>query len=121
MSAPWLHLIFLFPLSLLSLLSVSGSGGCELDQASLEYWAQVEQIYNQEDKYPDSLLSAAQQMTSQTYATFLDYCACKHDIFTRKETICKYVFHTSDSQQRTNNTESVRNIQLSNYQVNFTK
>ena len=118
MSAPWLHLIFLFPISVLS---VSVSGGCELDQASLEYWAQVEQIYNQEDKYPDSLLSAAQQMTSQTYETFLDYCACRHDIFTRKETICKYVFHTSSSQQRTNNAESSVNIQLPNYEVNFAR
>ena len=109
MSAPGLHLIVL-----LSLLSVGG--GCELEQASLEYWAQVEEIYNQ-DTLPHTLLSAAQQMNSQTYETFFDYCACKHDIFITKETICKYVFHTSNSQQRTNNTEQIRNIQLPNYEV----
>ena len=111
MSSPWLNLIFL-----LSLLRVGG--GCELEQASMEYWAQVEEIYNQ-DRFPDSLLSAAQQMNSQTYATFFDYCACKHDIFITKETICKYVFHTSNSQQRTNNTEPIINIQLPNYEVDF--
>ena len=109
----WLHLIFLVSLLLPS------SGGCELDQASLEFWAQVEEIYNQEDKYPDSLLSTAQQMNSQTYEMFFKYCACKHDIFIKNETICKYVFHTSNSQDRTNNTASLVNIQLPYYEVNY--
>ena len=111
----WLHLIFLVSLLLPS------SGGCELDQASLEFWAQVEEIYNQEDRYPDSLLSTAQQMNSQTYEMFFKYCACKHDIFIKNETICKYVFHTSNSHQRTNNTASVVNIQLPYYEVKLSQ
>lgn len=115
MSPPWLDLIFL---SLLSLLSASG--GCELDEVSLEYWALVEEMYNQE-QYPDTLFSAAQQMNSQTYETFFKYCACKHDIFIKTETICKYVFHTFNTQQRANTTESDLDIQLPNYEVNFIK
>ena len=84
---------------------------CELNQQSLEFWAQVEEIYNQ-DKYPDSLLSAAHQINSQTYEMFFKYCACKHDVFIKNETICKYVFHTSNSQQRGNSTRHNINIQL---------
>ena len=91
---------------------------CELNQQSLEFWAQVEEIYNQ-DKYPDSLLSAAHQIVSQTYEMFFKYCACKHDVFIKNETICKYVFHTSNSHQRTNNTASLVNIQLPYYEVNY--
>ena len=53
---------------------------CELNQQSLEFWAQVEEIYNQ-DKYPDSLLSAAHQINSQSYEMFFKYYACKHDVF----------------------------------------
>ena len=85
-----------------------------------EHWTKVEEMYNQQ-KYPESLLSAAQQINSQTYETFFKFCSCRHDIFTKDETICKYIFHTFNNKQRTNNTDSFIDMQLPNYEVNCSK
>ena len=76
---------------LLFLLRSDWVGGCELGEPTLEYWDQVEGMYNHQRK-KENMISAVNNMNVETYQMFFKFCNCKYDVFIKNETICKYIF-----------------------------
>ena len=65
--------------------------GCELDQPTLDYWDQVEGMYDHLRK-KENMISAVNNMNVETYQMFFKFCQCKYDVFIKNQTICKYIF-----------------------------
>ena len=76
---------------LIFLLRSDWVGGCELGEPTLEYWDQVEGMYNHQRK-KENMISAVNNMNVETYQMFFKFCHCKYDVFIENETICKYIF-----------------------------
>ena len=66
-------------------------GGCDLEEPALDYWHQVEGMYNHQRK-KENMISAVNNMNVETYEMFFKFCNCKYDVFIKNETICKYIF-----------------------------
>ena len=66
-------------------------GGCDLEEPALDYWDQVEGMYNHQRK-KENMISAVNNMNVETYEMFFKFCNCKYDVFIKNETICKYIF-----------------------------
>ena len=78
-------------LLILFLLPSDCAGGCELEEPTLDYWSQVEGMYNHQRK-KENMISAVNNMNVETYQMFFKFCNCKYDVFIKNETICKYIF-----------------------------
>ena len=76
-------LLFLFPSDWVA--------GCELEESTLEYWHQVEGMYNHLRK-KENMISAVNNLNVETYQMFFKFCNCKYDLFIKNQTICKYIF-----------------------------
>ena len=65
--------------------------GCELELPTLQYWHQVEGMYNHQ-REKENMISSVNNMNLETYQMFFKFCHCKYDVFIKNETICKYIF-----------------------------
>ena len=65
--------------------------GCEVWERRLEYWDQVEEMYNHQ-RNKENMISSVNNMDLETYQMFFKFCHCKYDVFIENETICKYIF-----------------------------
>ena len=83
---------FYFTIQFLLLLFLSDwVGGCELEQPSLQYWTQVEGMYNHQ-REKENMISSVNNMNLETYQMFFKFCHCKYEVFIKNDTICKYIF-----------------------------